>query len=460
MGGASQTGTIGEPRTASGHLLVVDDGSHAAAELLQVLESTARRVIQATSGEQALELSTHGGLDLILVTSSVGGMSGIEFLHRARETGVETGVMMLLDEASLEQLPEAHNLGILTFLPAATAREHVVATTALALGHQTLLRENRDMRRRLGQLESGEAVIGCSTANRRLLGVLARVAESSATVLIEGKVGSGKSLAARVIHMSGRRSERLHAVEPCANLSVEQLEESLEAANGGTITLEDVDELPAPTQSSLVRYLKERSPVGAKGRPGLDVRIIATTSAHLPELVARGQFREDLYYRLNVFPIVMPSLQERRDDIPLLANHFLEMSAERTGLINKGFTTAAMILLEAHPWPENVAQLQNAIFRAHALANGLAVDREHLLGPATGLQMDAVPKNIFESAETDDEDAPVREEDILPMETEEKRLLARALKATGGNVRRAAQLLRIGRATLYRKIQIYKLRLN
>jgi DNA-binding NtrC family response regulator len=460
MGGASQTRAVGELTTTSGRLLVVDDGSFAASDTLQELEPRARRIVHAATGEQALELATHGGLDLILVSSSVGGMSGIEFVRQARATGVETGMLLVLDEEDREVLQEAHDLGIVMYLPSSATPEQIVATTALALGHQTMLRENRDMRRRLGLLESGEAVIGCSIANRRLLGVLARVAESSATVLIEGKTGSGKSLAARVIHMSGRRSERAHVVEPCANLSGEQLEESLTAAHGGTITLDDVDQLPAPTQSCLVRYLKERAPSGAMGRQGLDVRIIATTAAHLPELVARGQFREDLYYRLNVFPIVIPSLQERRDDIPLLAKHFLEQSAEQTGLANKGFTTAAMILMEAHPWPQNVAQLQNAIFRAHALANGMPIDRDHLLGPATGLQIDHVPKNIFESPDVDAEDAPVREEDILPMETEEKRLLARALKATRGNVRRAAQLLRIGRATLYRKIQVYKLRLN
>jgi len=459
MGGTSQTHAVIEPATASGRLLVVDDGSFATAEVLPELESRTRHLSHTTSGEQGLEVATHAGVDLILVTSSVDGMSGIEFLRRARATGVEAGVLMLLDDEDLEVLPEANRLGLLTFLPSSMAPDQIVATTALALGHQAMLRENRDMRRRLGLLESGEAVIGCSTANRRLLGVLARVAESSATVLIEGKIGSGKSLAARVIHMSGRRSERPHVVEPCASLSPEQLEESLGVAQGGTITLEDVDHLPAPTQSALVRYLKERSPSGSIGQT-LDVRIIATTAAHLPELVARGQFREDLYYRLNVFPIVIPSLQERRDDIPMLANHFIEQSAERTGLPNRGFTAAAMILMEAHPWPENVAQLQNAVSRAHALANGVPVDRDHLLGPATGLNVDQVPRNIFEPPPDDDEDAPVREEDILPMETEEKRLLARALKATRGNVRRAAQLLRIGRATLYRKIQVYKLRLN
>ena len=444
MGGVPQTRAAGDVTTTSGQLLVVDDGAGIGGALLQDLESAARRMIHTRSGGEALELAGQSGLDLILVGPKLDDMSALDFLQQLRDKGVDTGVLLLVED--LEVLPTATDLGILTFLAASTAPAQLIATTALALRHETMQRENQGMRRRLGMLESGEAIIGCSTAARRLLGVLARVAASSATVLIEGRVGSGKSLAARVIHMSGRRSEKPHVVEPGSNLAVEQMDESLDTANGGTLTLEDVDALPAPTQARLVRYLKERSPNGGPGPGGLDVRIIATTSAHLPELVARGQFREDLYYRLNVFPIVIPSLQERRDDIPLLANHFLELSVERTGLPNKSFTPSAMILLETHPWPENVAQLQNAIFRAHALASGMAIDRDHLLGPATGLALDRVPKNIFETPDDDDEDAPVREEDVLPMETEEKRLLAKALKATGGNVRRAAQLLRIGRA--------------
>ena len=189
---------------------------------------------------------------------------------------------------------------------------------------------------------------------------------------------------------------------------------------------------------------------------------MATTSAKLPEQVSRSKFREDLYYRLNVFPIPIPSLQERRDDIALLATHFLKMSEESTGVSQAGFTASAMILLESHPWPGNVAQLQNAVLRAHSIAGTNPVDSVHLLGPSTGLEVDGVEHIAAANpvAPTSDEEEEIREEDILPLDAEEKRLLARALKATKGNVRRAAQLLRIGRATLYRKIQIYKLRLH
>ena len=224
--------------------------------------------------------------------------------------------------------------------------------------------------------------------------------------------------------------------------------------------LENVENLSADVQSRVVRYIKERSARNGSAQDN-DPRIIATTSAHLPELVARGKFREDLYYRLNVFPIVVPSLQERRDDIAVLAAHFLDLAGESSKTPTEGFTTAAMILMETHPWPGNVSQLQDAVFRAHALAKGAVIDRQHMLGPTMGITADPVqPANLPRSAVGDSEEGEVREEDILALETEEKRLLARALKATKGNVRRAAQLLRIGRATLYRKIQVYKLKLN
>ena len=173
MGNASQehaTGHLAKPASSTGELLVVSDGSFAATELLQGLESRARRMIHATSGEEALGLAIQGGLDLVLVAPSVGGMSGIEFLSRIRENGVETGVVMLLDPDDLEVQRQAHDLGMLTFLPSTAAPEQLVATAALALGHQAMIRQNREMRRRLGLLESGEAAIGCSTAHRRLLG--------------------------------------------------------------------------------------------------------------------------------------------------------------------------------------------------------------------------------------------------------------------------------------------------
>jgi DNA-binding NtrC family response regulator len=288
--------------------------------------------------------------------------------------------------------------------------------------------------------------------------VLARAAESSVTVLIEGPSGSGKSLAAQVIHASSRLSGKRLEVAYGDTLTGERIDHLLADDRIGTLLLESVDLLLPEVQSRVVRYIKERSAGNPVERQGL--RIIATTSAHLPELVARSKFREDLYYRLNVFPITVPALRERRQDVALLATHFMERAAERTGGAPAGFTEGAMELLENHSWPGDVAQLQDVVVRAHALARGATIDRKHLHGVTTGITLDPSRDVGAELGPTAPQGGRLTEEDILPLETEEKRLLARALKATKGNVRRAAQLLRIGRATLYRKIQVYKLKLN
>jgi two-component system, NtrC family, response regulator HydG len=317
---------------------------------------------------------------------------------------------------------------------------------------------NDQLLRRMNQLKTGEGIIGVCPVTRRLATVLARAAESSVTVLIEGPIGSGKSLAAQTIHTSSRMSSKRLEVTYGDTLTAERIDHLLIDGRIGTLLLENVEHLLPEVQSKIVRYIKERSAGNPAERQG--VRIMATTSAHLPELVARGKFREDLYYRLNVFPINIPSLRERREDISSLAAHFLAAAAERAGDESPGFTDAATAMLESHNWPGNVAQLQDAVIRAHVLARGTAVDRRHLHGVTTGMSVEPTAEASGVQDYAPNPNASVTEEDILPLETEEKRLLGRALKATKGNVRRAAQLLHIGRATLYRKIQVYKLKLN
>ena len=329
-----------------------------------------------------------------------------------------------------------------------------------------LVAENRRLTRRLRALEARRsaevadlepaALVGCSPAVRRLSGVISRAGMNDATVLIEGKPGVGKSLVAELVHRGGRRQGAPLVTLDCEGLEETDLEASLQRAEGGSLVFEDVDRLSNRCQSRLVRLLKETAGEGCR-----NVRILATTSARLAELTARNAFREDLYYRLNMFPVVVPSLSERREDIPLLARHFLARSAVIEGLPDRGFTPGAMILLEAHPWPGNTAQLQQAVLRAHQLADGGPIDRVHLFGPSTGV---APPPDVQGLTDrvvgVTDAEEELSEDDIRPFQEEEKRLLARALKATKGNVRRAAQLLGIGRATLYRKIQVYQLRLN
>jgi two-component system response regulator HydG len=443
-------------RVRHGNVLVVDDDAGVHRLLGEVLQLAHYDVCAATTSSAAIEAACRDEFDIILLDVGLPDTSGIETLQRLRSESISAGIVMISGDDDAKIVVEAMRLGALDYLVKPLSAEKVLATVTLAVRAGRLERENRRLVRKLEALNAGQGMVGCSTLARRLAGVLRRVADSEATVLIEGKPGSGKTMAADIIHKSSRRSAKPLVAMASDTITPETLEQALLDTDQGTLLLEDVDLLGPAAQSRLVRYLKERGTPGAKQ----DVRVIATTSAKLPEMVARGKFREDLYYRLNVFPIQVPSLHERKDDVALLATHFLKQSEAATGLPQKGFSASAMILLESHPWPGNVAQLQNAIIRAHSLAGGATVESAHLLGPSTGLDIEPPAEGVPAEAIADQLDEEVREEDILPLDTEEKRLLARALRATQGNVRRAAQLLRIGRATLYRKIQVYKLRLH
>ena len=298
-----------------------------------------------------------------------------------------------------------------------------------------------------------EFFVGRSPVMRRLDSAIRRACEIDASVLIEGAPGTGKSLIARTLHMNGRRCDGPLVSVRARSLNEESLIEALEEAANGTLLIESIEEMPSAVQSRLVRHLKERS--GADSTR--DARLIATTGGRLAEFTAKNTFREDLYYRLNVFPMQLPLLKERVDDIAELADLFLRQASAVTGTPQKGLSPSALILLETNPWPGNVAQLRNAIYRAHVAAGKKQIDRVHLIGPVMGVQ---APPDAAELRGNDDVPEEVRESDILPFQEEERRILSRALKAAKGNVRQAAELLGIGRATLYRKIQIFELSLS
>jgi DNA-binding NtrC family response regulator len=314
----------------------------------------------------------------------------------------------------------------------------------------------RDLEQLLDGVRSGSALVGRSPVMRRLQAVMSRAADCDATILVEGPPGAGKSLAARIVHCKSRRSSKGLLVVDCAALDADGISTSLDDARGTTLVLENIERLPTAAQSVLVRHLKDRS----SGRGDTMPRLIATTSAHLPELVARGAFREDLYYRINAFPMVMPALRERTEDIAAIAEAILSAGAAQNGRSHAGFTPAALMLLEAMSWPGNVAQLENVVKRAQALAGGLAIDRDHLMTQTATPGLTTSHPATASSSRGADGEMEVPEAAIRPFEVEEQALLTRALRATKGNVRRAAQLLGIGRATLYRKIQQYKLRLQ
>jgi DNA-binding NtrC family response regulator len=309
--------------------------------------------------------------------------------------------------------------------------------------------------RRCSELESlaqgmhtGSAIVGATPVVRRLQSTISRAADCDMTVLVNGPAGAGKSLAARMIHAKSRRGAKpLVALQASPSTSADDLARTIEAARGSTLLIEDIEKLPAGCQAQLVKHLKERSGPAGAAAP----RLVATTTAHLNELVPRGAFREDLHHRLHGLSITVPGLHERLDDLALLVQDAL---ARATGGKAGHVTADAIAHLTTMSWPGNVTQLQATVQRAALRANGAAIGREHLTAPVAHAA-DPVAPRATEAA-----DRELTEADILPFEQEEKRLLARALRATKGQVRRAAQLLGIGRATLYRKIQQYHLPLR
>lgn len=366
--------------------------------------------------------------------------------------------LVLCDSVASAQVPAGMEVAVLvitegespngpTSMDRSTLESCLDALLAVSRGVADLRSEIQQLRQLTAGVRTGEALHGNTPVIRRLHGAIRRAADCDVTVLIEGAQGSGKSLAARVIHSKSRRAGSAPTVLDAGSANGESLTKAIEGAAKSTLIVENVDRLPAAAQSLLVRHIKERS------SQGHGPRLIVTTAAHLPELVAKGAFREDLYYRLHAFPLTMPSLRERMDDLPGIVRNLMDSSTWSGSRGSAGITPSAVMLLESMQWPGNVAQLEAVLHRAFLQAGGGTIDRDHL--SATPMDVAQVSDRPTKAREEEETEASIR-----PFEEEEKLLLSRALRATKGNVRRAAQLLNIGRATLYRKIQQYQLRLQ
>jgi DNA-binding NtrC family response regulator len=437
-------------------LVVTDDAS--LCESARVVLGDQGYVVRTTPASQSGVALSTSETDVVLLDACDSNGSALGVLTELRNVSGSTPIVAVCEPSAIDRMADMLAGGAIDFVarPIEAVSHRTLATVNQALRAARLARDNRRLQQRIALQQANLAFVGCSPLHRRLLSVISRACDSDATTLIEGRPGSGKTSVAEMIQRGSRRSHAPFVARACEGLSAEALDAALRETQRGTLLLEDVDRLPADTQSRLVRYLKDRP----EGAAASFARVLATSTARLPELVARGAFREDLYYRLNVLPIAVPSLAERRDDVAVLANHFLKQAADSTGVAPKGFTAAAMTALESCGWPQNVAQLQNAVQRAHALAGSAAIDRVHLQGAHVGGPEPTAVRKLSAPVGDPLEDDEVDEASIRPFKDEEKRLLSRALRATKGNVRRAAQLLRIGRATLYRKIQSYKLRLH
>lgn len=411
------------------------------------VRATARvGLVSPQANEELAVRITHVGHEMISCTD------WNELEERAKNEALD---LVFCHESCVESMPTDWSVPVVRMEPDDSVNEpSLLALLSLAVELATKTSRLNELEDLVSGIRSGSAMVGNTPPMRRLQGAVSRAADCDATVLIEGPIGSGKSLAARAIHLKSRRCGESLVVKNCSSLSADGLTAAIAEHTKTTIILEAVDQLSSAAQSVLVKHLKERSTSRA---PSM-ARLIATTSAHIPELVARGAFREDLYYRLHAFPVMVPGLHERVDDIPSLADAILDSGVPASGRNHQGFTPAARILLESMQWPGHVAQLEATIRRGQMLAGGGPIDREHLIAEVASGTVSVVPQSVTGNAAA--EEIVLTEAAIRPFEEEEKFLLGRALQATKGNVRRAAQLLGIGRATLYRKIQQYQLRLH
>jgi two-component system response regulator HydG len=441
-------------------LLVADDDPAVRESLERTLKREGYRVVVASDGQAGLAQLRAGGVDLVLADLKMPGLSGLELLKAAKSVAPDVDVIMLTAFGTVEEAVQAMKDGAYDFLTKPFQRAQLIRLIKKALERRALIAENRALQQRLDDLLGQGAVIGTSPAFQRMMMLIEQVAPSSATVLVEGESGVGKELAARAIHeRSARRAGPFVAVN-CAALPENLLESELfgyekgaftgaagrkegrfELADGGTLFLDEVADLSPVTQPKILRVLQEGEfeRVGGTKTLRVDVRIVTATNQDLAQLVREKRFREDLYYRLNVITITVPPLRERRQDIPLLAHHFLRVYAAKNNRKLDGFSEEALARLEAYAWPGNVRELENAVERAVVLARGSVVEVTDL------------PASVVEGAPSADwvKAIPVG----TSLAEVEQQLLEETLRQTKGNKTLAAKLLGIDPKTVFRKLK-------
>ena len=420
---------------ATAPLLVVDDEIQVVRSL-EISFMDDLEVLTATSGEQALEvLAGRPDVGVILTDQRMPGMTGVELLARSRDTHPDAVRILLTGFTDVEALVDAINEAqVYRYVPKPweprdleltvqramelhlLTRDHQRLTRELELANQRLLRENVDLRRAITGKHRFDGILGSSEPMTRLFDLLEKIARSDATVLVQGETGTGKELIARAIHVSGKRKDRPFVVQNCAALTETLLESELfghkrgsftgaiedkkglfELADGGTVFLDEIGETSPALQARLLRVLQEGEvkPVGATAIKRVDVRVLSATNRDLAAEVAAGRFREDLFYRLNLFTLTVPPLRERTGDIPVLVHHFIERAATKLGVAAPALRKDALETLVAHGWPGNVRELENEIERAVTLSSegepiGLELFSERVRGAARALPAAAV----------------------------------------------------------------------
>ena len=443
-------------------ILCLDDEPAIGLILQDTLERAGHEAISAHNVPQALQALQAGTVDLIISDYRMPGLTGLEFLALLRQEGYETPLIMLTGYGSIEHAVAAIKAGAIDYITKPVRPEQLELAVNQALEVVRLRRENERLRKEVMEYRNERQIIGDSAPIRRVLQTIATAAPTRATVLLEGESGTGKELFARAIHAQSDRRDGPFIKLNCAALpegliesalfghekgaftgAIKRVEGAFERAHGGTLLLDEISEMRLDLQAKLLRVLQEQEfeRVGSTKPMKVDVRLIAATNRDVEREVAEGRFRADLFYRLNVFPIRIPPLRERADDIPVLVDHFLAQFQRKLGKSLRSLTAESMGQLQRYPWPGNIRELQNVLERACVVASGPVVSIGESLRASSAIPVDPSAPPL---------------PPLLPLEDSERAHIRRALEATGGRVHGsggAAELLGINASTLRSRMQ-------
>jgi two-component system, NtrC family, nitrogen regulation response regulator NtrX len=453
-------------------ILVIDDESGVRQALAQLLEYEGYEVATASGGAEGLATADRVRPHLVFLDVKMAGMDGLDVLRRLKQSpdADQLTVVMISGHATIQTAVEATQLGAYDILEKPLDTDRVLVLLRNVLAHQTLSEENARLRERI---DARDEMVGESYALRALRERIEKVAGTPARVLITGENGSGKELVARAIHRHSSRARKPFVEVNCAAIPSELIESELfghmkgsftgavadragkfEQADGGTLFLDEIGDMSSSAQAKVLRVLQDGvvTRIGSAKPVTVDVRVLAATNKVLPDEIAAGRFREDLFYRLNVVPIQVPSLRERRDDVPLLVRWFLQQFAAEHGMPARSITDEALLVLRDQEWPGNVRELRNAVERLMILAGGsriTAVDVDRVAGRVASPASASAVASLggLEQCRTFEE---------FKLAAERAYLLAK-LRANDWNVSETARVLEMPRSNLYKKIERYGL---
>jgi len=440
-------------------ILIVEDDSAVGESLRLLLKKKGYAILLAPNGKEALHVFRQEAVDLVITDLVMPKMDGIQLLEAVKSLRPETEVIVISAQGTIEKAVQAMKLGAFDFIEKPINPRVISLLVERALEKQTLILQNRDLQSKLADKFHIKNIVGRSEKMVKIFELIDHVAPYDSSVLIIGESGTGKELIANAIHYRSPRASMPFIKVSCASLSEGIIESELfghekgaftgaissrkgrfEMAHLGTLFLDEVEDIPPATQIKLLRVLQEGEfeRVGGNRTINVNIRIIAASNRDLQEAVRNGTFREDLYYRLNVVNIKLPSLRERREDIPFLVNFFIERYNEKYHMKAKGISQRAMNLLMDYGWNGNVRELENAIESILVINSPEVLDVHHL------------PQEIREFGERP-EVIPIKIG--TPLEEVEREMLIQTLRATKGNKRRAAELLGINVRTIHRKME-------